>query len=164
MVFVQAEMNHVLFDTGLWIATRDGDPRAFAVFRRHYSFQKYADGRRHDPSYRNRFLFCGPGEKCVLVTPSYDALWVWRKFIDDSGQIGVNCAVFRNEGAERSSALIIAAEDIGWRRWPRERFYTYVDDAKLPAAKRPGYCFECAGWTRIKERTKSGKLIFEKLP
>jgi hypothetical protein len=30
-------------------------------------------------------------------TGDADALFVWRKFIDDSGQQGVNCAVFRNE-------------------------------------------------------------------
>jgi len=38
-------------------------------------------------------LFVGPGEKLVLRTWECDAIWVWRKFIDDSGQEGINCAI-----------------------------------------------------------------------
>lgn len=149
-----------LFDIGLWIATTDGDPRAFAIFRRHYSFRDFADRRRSDPRYRNRYQFVGPGEKMVLVTPSYDALFVWRKFIDDSGQRGVNCAVFRNESEVRASTLILAAEDWAEKRWPGERRYTYV----RPEAVRgtcPGYCFLRAGWRRC-GKTKGGLIVLEK--
>ena len=81
-----------------WLPVKDGDPRAAALYRRHYSCYQYADNRRADPSNRNRFLIVGPGEKMVLMTVDCSALFVWRKFIDKSGQAGVNCAVFRNEG------------------------------------------------------------------
>lgn len=146
-----------------WFAVKDGDPRAFALMRKHYSFQPYADGRRQDPTYRNRFLFVGPGQKMVLMTSDCLALFVWRKFFDRSGQTGVNCAVFRNEGPQLSSTLILQAEDLAWRRWPGERLYTYVNDRKVESVN-PGYCFKCAGW-QFAGYTASKRLhILEKEP
>ena len=73
----------------LWWMTRDGDRDCLALYERHYSAYRYADGRE-------RKLFVGPGEKVVLRTERADALFVWRRFIDDSGQDGINCAVFRD--------------------------------------------------------------------
>ena len=122
-----------------WYPIRDGDPRAFALMRRHYSFHPYADGRRQNPSNPNRFLFVGPGEKMVLMTSDSLALFVWRKFIDKSGQSGVNCAVFHNEGPHKSSELILDAEQLAAQRWPGERLYTYVNARKIKSTN-PGYC------------------------
>jgi DNA modification methylase len=101
----------------------------------------------------------GPGEKLVLLTPRRDALFVWRKFIDDSGQQGVNCAVFRNEGPTLSSHLITEAMGIAWRRWPGARLYTYVDAGKIRSS-HPGYCFRMAGWTRA-GTSKGGLVVLE---
>jgi hypothetical protein len=75
-----------------WIPVKDGNLTGRSLFRRHYSYQQYRDGR--DPA-----LFVGPGEKMVLLTPDARALFVWRKFISGDTQQGVNCAVFRNEGS-----------------------------------------------------------------
>lgn len=152
----------VLFDCGIWMATTDGDPKAFALYRRHYSYREYADSRRFDWRYKNRYMFVGPGEKSVYVTANYDALFAWRKFIDDSGQRGVNCAVFRNESQRRASDMILAAEQLAWRRWPGERLYTYVDPEKVNGTC-PGYCFRRAKWKSC-GLTKNGKLILEKMP
>jgi hypothetical protein len=146
----------MLFDFGLWELTHDGDPRAFAIYKRHYSFYQYADGRRDDESYRNRNLFVGPGEKLVLIREG--ALFAWRKFLDDSGQQGVNCAVFRNESPVRASVLILAAEEWAAKKWPGERFYTYVNPKKVKGTC-PGYCFRRARWKHCGE-TKGGLLIF----
>lgn len=148
----------------LWLPAKDGDPRAFAIMRRHYTYQAYQDGRRRaGGGYRNRRLFVGPGEKMVLMTVNCDALFVWRKFKDDSGQTGVNCAVFRNESSLLASALILEAEQLAWVRWPGERLYTYVDGCKVRSSN-PGYCFKMAGW-RVCGRTKAKRLIImEKLP
>lgn len=143
-----------------WLPAHDGDPRAFALMRRHYSFYEYADGRRNNPANRNRRLFVGPGEKMVLLTDDCRALFVWRKFIDKSGQQGVNCAVFRNEGDEMSSSLILEAEQLAWGRWPGERLYTYVNPRKV-ASCNPGYCFKMAGWREC-GRTGKGLVILEK--
>ena len=139
-----------------WTMVRDGDPVALAIFKRHYSYRKYKDGRKPK-------LFVGPGEKLVLLTKCHGALFVWRKFVSDDGQEGVNCAVFRNETQIRSSDLIREAEKIAWRRWPGARFYTYVHPRKIKSVN-PGYCFKAAGW-RVCGKTKMrGLIILEKFP
>ena len=122
-----------------WLTTYDGDPAACALFKRHYSYRRYADNRR-------RTIFVGPGEKMVLVTPGYDALFVWRKFHSRDNQVGVNCAVFRNESEILSSELIKEACAMAWLRWPGERLYTYVNPRKIKNKDNPGYCFKQAGW------------------
>ena len=137
----------------LWWITRDGDKSCLAMYERHYSAYRYRDGRV-------RKLFCGPGEKIVLRTASADAIWAWRKFKDDSGQTGINCAVFRNESSHKSSELIRQADAIADICWPGERHYTYVS-AEAVRSSNPGFCFIVAGWRRC-GRTKGGLLILEK--
>jgi len=136
----------------LWWITKDGDLTCLKLYERHYSAYHYRDGRK-------RKLFAGPGQKIVLRTWSGDAFFVWRKFIDASGQRGVNCAVFRNESPHRASDLIRQADLVADFCWPGERHYTYINPAALRPG-RPGYCFECAGWRRC-GRTKSGLLVLE---
>jgi len=138
-----------------WLEFKDGNSRGLALYERHYSARKYADGRKRE-------LFCGPGEKTVLLTEADDALFVWRKFIDDSGQQGVNCAVFRNEGELLSSDLIREACAIAWSRWPNQRLYTYVDPEEIESSN-PGYCFLMAGWQKCGV-SKAGQIILEFLP
>ena len=99
----------------------------------------------------------------VLMTVNCDALFVWRKFIDKSGQTGVNCAVFRNESEHRSSDLILEAERIAWEKWPGERLYTYVN-AKRIQSTNPGYCFKCAGWRQCGVTSSKKLIILEKWP
>lgn len=123
-----------------------------ALYKRHYSYRKYADGR--DPK-----IFVGPGQKTVLLTTNCDALFVWRKFISRDKQEGVNCAVFRNESPILSSDLISEAMDAAWRRWPGERLYTYVNAQKV-AGSNPGQCFKEAGW-HFYGWTANGLLIFD---
>lgn len=153
-------MQAILAD--LWLPVKDGDPRAAALYRRHYSCYQYADNRRNQHGYRNRFLFLGPGEKMALMTVGCDALFAWRKFIDKSGQVGVNCAIFRNESPHLSSVLILEAERHAWVRWPGERLYTYVNASAIKSSN-PGYCFLKAGWQKC-GTTKGGLMILEKAP
>lgn len=136
-----------------WCAARVADPAGYALARRHYSAKK---NRR--PKQRQ---FVGSGEKLVLMSPWDDALFVWRKFIDDSGQQGVNCAIFRNEGYEQSSAMIREADALAWERWPGERHYTYVDGREVQSSN-PGYCFLKAGWNKCGVTSK-GLLILERV-
>lgn len=135
-----------------WYLTKDGDISCLALYERHYSAHHYKDGRK-------RRLFCGPGEKIVLRTRSADAMLIWRKFIDASGQTGVNCAVFRNESDLLSSDLIRQADAIAFHVWPDLRHYTYVN-AKKVASSNPGFCFLAAGW-RTCGTTKGGLLVLE---
>lgn len=138
-----------------WWLTKDSDLDCVELYERHYSRYRYADGRQ-----RAKDQFVGPGEKVVLRTEHADALFVWRVFIDDSGQDGINCAVFRNEGSTRSSLLVGQADAIADHVWPGERHYTYVR-AEAVRSANPGYCFLAAGWRRC-GRTKGGLHILER--
>lgn len=145
------------FGLGHWYPVRDGDSRAVALYRRHYSCRK--------ASVRfGAFGFTGPGTSMVLLTADALALFVWRKFIDHCIpiQTGVNCAVFRNESGIQSSVLIREACNLAWQRWPGERLYTYVNASKIRSVN-PGYCFKMAGWREC-GRSKGGLVILELLP
>jgi len=145
----------VLFPAlGSWRVSRDADPIGRMLHHRHYSRRIYRDGR--DPK-----KFVGPGENLVLISWDDTALFVWRKFRSMDHQAGVNCALFRNEGSERSSCLILQAEDFARARWPEERrFYTYINARRIRSTN-PGYCFLMAGWRRC-GITKNGLVILEK--
>jgi hypothetical protein len=147
----------LLVDPALvWVQVRDANPTGRALFRRHYSRYVYADKR--DPA-----KFVGPGEKMVLLTPDARALFVWRKFISADNQQGVNCSVFRNEGAGQSSWLIREAVKLAWERWPGQRLYTYVNPRKIRSTN-PGFCFIKAGWRKCGITKARRYLIFELLP
>lgn len=145
-----------LLPLATWVPILDGDDAARELFDRHYSRYFYADGRKPK-------LFCGPGYKLVLATPCRRGLFVWRKFISADGQQGVNCAVFRNEGAGLASDLIRAADELADQRWPDERHYTYVDPRKVKG-NPPGSCFMHAGWRPCGITKRRGLLILERLP
>lgn len=137
-----------------WVCVDDGHPVGTALFNRHYSKHWYKDGRVYS-------RFVGPGERIVLIGKNNDALFVWKKFKDASGQKGINCSIFRNESNELSSYLIRQAEEIANRKWPGERFYTYVNPRKIKS-KNPGYCFKMAGWNICGETKARKLLILEK--
>lgn len=140
----------------LWFLTKDGDRSVLALYERHYSSYEYKDGR-------TRSQFVGPGEHIVLRTDAGDAGFVWRRFIDDSGQVGINCAFFRNESPHLSSDLLRQACAIADFCWPGARFYTFVDP-KAVRSKLHGYCFMAARWKRRKYRTGKGKRVLDLTP
>lgn len=149
-----------LFGDSPWLQVWDGNATAAAIYDRHYSRNP---GSRGDPR------IAGPGEKIALLTPCVRALFVWRKFIDKCidertgmRQAGVNCAIFRNEGAGLSSDLIRAAMTIGWLRWPGSRFYTYVNPRRVRSSN-PGFCFIKAGWRRCGVTKTRRLLVLEAL-
>lgn len=139
----------------LWWLTKDGDLDCLELYNRHYSAYRYADGRE-------RRLFIGPGEKVVLRTEAGDAMFVWRRFIDASGECGINCAVFRNESPHQSSELIRQADSIADEIWSCRRHYTYVNPREI-ASTNPGYCFLMAGWKRLQYRTGKGLMVLERV-
>lgn len=147
-------------EIGYWLSVKDGDPRAFDLYQRHYSYRSYADGRWHH-GYRNRCLIMGPGEKLVLLGADERALFGWRRYRDANQGYCVSCTVFRNESNHRSSDLIREAAALAWERWPGERLVTYVDPRKVRSIN-PGYCFLKAGWRKI-GITKWNKLIILEL-
>jgi hypothetical protein len=136
-----------------WIVGQDGEPELREMYERHYSCYTYKDGRKPKK-------FVGPGEHIVLTTPKRDALFVWRKFIDASGQNGVNCSIFRNESWNLASDLIREADAIADFIWSGDRHYTYVRGEAVKS-RNPGWCFICAGWSKC-GFTKKGLLILER--
>ncbi len=161
-------------ETGHWIGIHDADSRAIALFQRHYSTQKRL-GKRLARG------MVGPGESMLLLTVACDALFIWRrqlsleerqqrfgdvnhpaaKFHDAQG--GILCQVFRNEGQVRSSDLILEADELACTRWPGQRLYTYVWDAKVKSVN-PGYCFKKAGWSTCGRNADGRLTILEKWP
>jgi hypothetical protein len=141
-----------------WYGTSRRDPRVVGLYSRHYSSAKNNKTMRE-------WLATGitaPGETITLLTADGSALFVWLKqrYVDND-QTGVNCAVFRNEGSELSSNLILEAEQIAWQRWAGERLYTYVDPGAVKSSN-PGFCFLKAGWSKC-GYTKGGLIVLEKL-
>jgi hypothetical protein len=158
---------------GHWLPVKDGDPRVADMYTRHYSYRPYKDNRRR---LRRQQNFAGMGEKIVLLTMTGDAAWVWRRCTPTPEMVekyhwqsGVVCAFFRNEGSVRSSDLIREACEIAWRRWPGERLFTFVEDAKVKTADQKGrakvgWCYRKAGW-KVAGRNADGRLtILEILP
>jgi hypothetical protein len=135
-----------------WIVGQDGEKELFEIARRHYSAYK-----NKNPKIRQ---FIGPGEHIVLTLPNRRALFAWRKFINDAGEKGINCSIFRNESDILSSDLIREADTIADFCWPGERHYTYVR-AEAIKSRNPGWCFICAGWKHC-GRTKAGLFILER--
>lgn len=137
----------------VWWLTKDGDRDLLAAYETHYSAYRYKDGRK-------RSQCIGPGQTIVLRTLDGTAFFVWRKFIDDSGQQGVNNAIFINRSEYLSSELIRQACAIADIAWPNQRRYTYVDPKKVRSTN-PGFCYLKAGWQRC-GMTKSGLMILER--
>ena len=61
---------------GHWIGVHDGDPRALAIFKRHYSYRRRAHGQA-----RGSPTFVGQGEKMVLITADCKALFAWQRSV-----------------------------------------------------------------------------------
>lgn len=153
----------LFYDDLYWVQVNDGDPRAFDIFRRHYTYRK---GRKRDQNRnkKNGNRMVGPGESIVLIGNDGKALFIWKKQkYSQDGHTGINCVVFRNENKEvLSSEILLQAEKIAWARWPGERLFTYVNARKIKSPN-PGYCYKVAGWRQI-GITKARKLIIlEKL-
>lgn len=146
---------------GHWIGIRDGDPRAIALYRRHYS---YIQRKRCRPS-----RLVGGSAHILLLTVDGLAVFGWLErlreevFTNESAERGILNTIFRNEGPVQSSDLIREAEELAWGRWPGQRLFTYVWDIKV-RSPNPGYSYKSAGWHPC-GRNKDGRLtILEKYP
>ena len=134
-----------------WHLTRDGDPYVYEMARRHYSARNYLIQRQR--------LFMGPGRKIVLITGDGAAAFCWRLGLNDiqPPQEGWLCTMFRNEGHELSSSLIMDAVRYLWQREGPVRCWTLVDGGKVRSSN-PGCCFKKAGWNAV-GKSKTGKVI-----
>jgi hypothetical protein len=140
------------FDESL-IVTTHFDPEMARLADRHYS--RRTVGAR-------QFLYSG--RKIVIRDALGLVLFGWMFPDPDKrmdGQVGYNCAIFRNESQRRSSDIILECEQIALNKWGPNRVYTYVNPKKIRSAN-PGYCFKMAGWRKCGE-SKSGQHLLEKI-
>lgn len=154
----------MMFEGQHWYRVSRRDPRVVDLYSRHYSSKKNNKTMREWRDYG----ITAPGEDITLLTSDCSALFVWlkQKYVQND-QVGINCVVFRNEGMDLSSVLILEAEEWAEREWQAERLYTYVDPDEVKS-NNPGYCFKKAGWKLVRDengkprKTSRGLLIFEK--
>lgn len=125
-----------------WLITNKGDQDVRRLADRHYTRRKVGDRQ-----------FTRNGENLVFVTEDLKAAWVTHrpspgKAMRDDGRDAWECALFRNEGPDRSSDLIreaVALTVALWGSFPRDGLLTYVDPGKV-RSEVPGWCFRRAGW------------------
>ena len=133
-------------DAGIWQIRNQSDKAILALANRHYSREVV-----------NWKQAGGPGYKLVLLTPCGRAAWITKRHSPDVQSARVTadgypadtyrCALFRNEGAGLSSALILEAMRLTVLMWgsATNGWQTYVDAAVVQSSN-PGYCFKRAGW------------------
>lgn len=149
-------------DCSPWMLSERGkyDHTAAALADRHYS-------RRTKGSPQ----FMPPGETLVLVVAAATSVFGWRRphplsgVIELNGLDGWTCTIFRHEGPELASELILAAERalvaIKQSCGP-DGLITYVFDEKV-RSNNPGWCFKCAGW-KATGRSKDGRKTLLQKP
>jgi len=123
------------------IVTNERDPEMRLLADRHYSRRAVC---------ANQFL--NSGRSLVVRNREGTMLFGWI-FPDPEartdGQVGYNCAIFRNECNRRSSTIIRDCVQLAFERWGPNRCYTYVDPKEI-LSENPGYCFKCAGWRTVR--------------
>ena len=153
------------FDSQL-VRTNHFDAEMAQLADRHYSRRTIG---------AKQFLY--NGRKLVLRNASGTVLFGWMYPDSDKrmdGQIGYNCAIFRNESTRKASEIIQEAETLAFAKWGPNRLYTYIDPRKTKTIKYRGrrivgFCFIKAGWKPLlhlggKPRTsQDGKHILVKL-
>lgn len=134
------------------IVTTKFDAEMAALADRHYSRQTPGSPQ-----------FLPPGRTLVIRNSEGTMVfgWVWQfpEYRDD-GQLGFNCAIFRNESQQLSSEIILECELLALDTWGPQRMFTYIDPAKIKS-RNPGYCFKKAGWRYAGTKT-DGKVLLEK--
>lgn len=125
------------------VKTTPFDAEMAALADRHYS--RRTVGSR-------QFLYSG--RKLVLRNAEGTVLFGWMypdPTLRMDGQIGYNCAIFRNESDRKSSEIILEAETAAIAKWGPNRMYTYIDPTKTRTIKHHGercvgFCYRKAGW------------------
>lgn len=142
---------HLWLQTG-WLRTTRSDGAVRALRNRHYSTLG-KNGRTVGP----------PGRVLILRTADGLASWITHWPARELAMDGLDawrCSMFRNEGARRSSDLIVEAMRETRDAWgtvdewgepaPRDGWLTYVEPLAV-RSPNPGYCFRMAGWTRDRD-------------
>lgn len=143
----------------LWQPSDRFDPRAVRIADRHYSRQKPGTPQ-----------FMKAGSCCVFYasTETGEAVWgtSWQQIVKHAWPGAWECAIFRNEGAARSSDLIrqaVAATRAHYGEPPEQGMITFVKPSAVRAKSDPGHCFIIAGFRPVGE-TKGGLVVLQMRP
>lgn len=135
------------FIGGRWHAVLRCDVRARKLADQHYS--------RQTPGAAE---FMSSGKTLVMLTDDERAVWGVIENLDPAGALRWRCSIFRNDGAGRSSDLIVEATARTYEFWRRKYralppapLTTEVDPSKTRRKRDPGRCFRKAGWWVIDE-------------
>ena len=123
-----------------WIVVGKCDVRARGLADRHYSRQT-----KRSPQ------FTRPGNNLVLLIQDCSAVWVtWKPATGIKRMDGMagfyECVLFRNEGKELSSKLILSAMELTESIWGKPLGWLTYIKASAVASVNPGYCYKCAGY------------------
>jgi hypothetical protein len=144
-----------------WQIVTKFDLRACALADRHYSRRKPGSGQ-----------FMPPGQTITLLSHDEQAIFGWWRphpkagIKPMNGLDGWTCTIFRNEGGQLSSTLILDAEEAIFERGHNvgpDGFLTYVWDQKV-TSENPGYCFKRAGYQRRGRSADGKKTLLMKQP
>lgn len=142
-----------------WIVSHRADPLAVRLADEHYTRQKPGTPQ-----------FVPPGRCVVLRTADGSAVWTtswpFPEYVRHAWPGAWVCSIFRNTGPLCSSDLIrqaVAVTRWVWPEAPRLGMVTFVDARKVRAGE-PGYCFRCAGFRRLRIKTKGGLYVLQMRP
>lgn len=128
-------------DGRLWRLSTRSDPIVNRLADRHYPRRSIGCG-----------TVGGPGKVIVLRSIDHQAGWITLYSIHpDDGLDAWRCTMFRNEGEQLGSTLILDAMSITaelWGRGPADGWCTYIDTAEVRGTKVRGETVY--GWTFIK--------------
>lgn len=141
-----------------WTLSYRADPLALPLADRHYNRQKPGTPQ-----------FVPPGRCVVLLSENMNALWVtswpFAKYVRHEWAGAWINSLFRNEGPELSSRLIlqaVAATRWVWPDVPELGLITFVDASQIRSTN-PGYCYLCAGFEHA-GYTQGGLVALQLLP
>lgn len=143
----------------IWERSNRFDPRAVRLADRHYSRQKPGTPQ---------FMKAGSCAVFYARTETGEAVWgtSWQEIVRHGWPGAWECAIFRNEGAGRSSDLIrqaVAATRAHYGEPPVEGMITFVDPDQVRQKADPGHCFIIAGFRPCGE-TQSGLRVLRLAP
>jgi len=129
----------------IWTRSHRRDPRALELADRHYSRQKPGT---------DQFVKAGSCAVFYAETRTGRALWVTvrQRYVKHAWPGAWECALFRNEGAGVSSALIrdaVAATLAHYGAPPAAGMITFVNPSRVRRKRDPGRCFTKAGFRAI---------------
>jgi hypothetical protein len=127
-----------------WELVKKSDPVAVEIANRHYSRQAFG----------KQGVMLGPPGRLRCFRISDYAVWVSHWPYAELALDGLDayrCTMFRNEGPDLGSDLVLEAMLLTEQIWgPAPRWITWVAPG-LVRSENPGCCFKKAGWRRDRE-------------